>query len=492
MSQSLSRVERWYPRSFLQLLLVAFALAALPVVFAYLYAALQLDRLSVLSRTAVFQAAGAARESRRLVDEATTLERVARQYLVLGDAALFDDYGRLRQRFKRTTSALALLPLDDQQLGLLNDAVELEEALHERLRAPLPGAIVTRTRMVTDYAELSDLTARLLAGSNAVIDREIAHLRDLAAHAGRSLWWQFLGLVPVAVALAFGLAWMVGRPVRQLDTAIRRIGAGDLDESVVVNGPRDLNQLGERLDWLRRRLAELETQRERLLRHVSHELKTPLTSIREGAELLSDGTGGSLTPMQRDIAAILRSKSVELQGLIEKLIEYHRARSDPEPLVRTDVRLDEMAKQVIEDHRLALAARGMRIEPRLDTVVVLADAGKLRVIVDNLLSNAVRYSPDGGLVILEVRREGANVLVEVIDEGPGVPAAERERIFDWFERGEAARGGVGDPRVRGSGLGLAIAREWVLAHDGVIEVINSARGSGAHFRVRLPVPDRGR
>jgi two-component system sensor histidine kinase GlrK len=117
----------------------------------------------------------------------------------------------------------------------------------------------------------------------------------------------------------------------------------------------------------------------------------------------------------------------------------------------------------------------------LDSLTLQADEEKLRAVVANLVSNAIKYSPDGGMISLALRQQGDEAVLDIGDAGPGVPIEDRERIFDWFYQGEDAPRG----RLRGSGLGLAIAREFVLAHGGRIEVLASS-GPGAHFRVTIP------
>ena len=126
----------------------------------------------------------------------------------------------------------------------------------------------------------------------------------------------------MVIFLVVGFTILIARPIRQIDAAIRRLGQADFSVPVQVGGPEDLQQLGERLDWMRQRLADLEQQKNRFLRQMSHELKTPLTALREGAELLSEEVVGKLTPEQREIAEILRHNSIELQKLIEDLLSY--------------------------------------------------------------------------------------------------------------------------------------------------------------------------
>lgn len=484
-------LEFRYPKSFFKLLILAFAAVALPLILAFINAAVYVERLAEQSQTVVVQAAQSARGSRLLTEQVTSLERVVRQYLILGDAALVNDYERLRRRFKDTTSDLSLLPLDESQLEQLNRTIEREQTLYERFRAQVSkGSVPARERdaLIEGYLELSDLSRAMLDISNALIDREVEDLRTTAGRAQRILWWQLFATVPIGLLLALGVTVLVARPIRHLDRAIRGLGDGKFERSIRVRGPADLVYLGERLEWLRQRLVELENEKQRFLRHVSHELKTPLTSLREGSELLADGTTGPLNDGQRNVVGILQRQSAELQRMIEDLLNYQRLQEGLATLQLAPVELDRLAAAVAENHRMAAAARNVRISLGLEPLSLRADAEKVRVIIDNLLSNAVKYSPAGGVVSLLVRRDDAHALLEVFDMGPGIAAADRERVFEWFFRSDAGHQG----RVKGSGLGLAIVRELVQAHGGQVEVADAVQGGedgsrGAHFRVRLPL-----
>ena len=472
---------RYYPKSFLKLLLLAFGVVALPLVLGLLDAAVYVDRLTGESRAAVVQAAEAARESRLLMEQVTGLERVVRQYLVLGDAELLGDYNRLRKGFKATTSELSLLPLDESQLRELNRTIDKEQALYALLNL-LPATPREQRALIEGYVTLSDLAQGVLQISNELIDREIERMRQGAEEARRVLWRRLLATTVLGVLIALGVTYLVAQPIRQLDQAIRRLGTGTFHGEIRVRGPADLEYLGSRLDWMRGRLEELEQQKRLFLRHVSHELKTPLTALREGSELLAEGAAGPLSARQGEIVAILQNKSAQLQHLIEDLLDYHRAQ---ESLARLDlgpVRLDQVVSQVLEEHRLQAQARSLRTELSLDTVTLNADADKLRVVVDNLVSNAIKYSPEGGTISLALASRESKVTLDVVDSGPGIPPEDHERIFDWFFRGEHGHQG----RVRGSGLGLAIAREFVTAHRGSVEVVGDG-APGAHFRVTLPL-----
>ena len=469
-----------YPKSFLKLLLLGFGLVSLPLILALWNAGAYVDRLTTQSQAAVEQAAEAARASRVLMEQVTAMERLARQYLILGDASLLADYATVRRSFKQTTSDMSLLPLDETQLQELNKTIEKEQALFEQLGGKHDRR-EERKQMIDGYVELSDLATSVLKQSNLLIDREIENMGAAARRTQSSLLWQLAASIPLGVLVAALFAFLIAKPIRQLDHAIRQLGGAEFSTGIEVRGPADLEYLGRRLEWLRQRLVELEQQKTKFLHHVSHELKTPLTALREGSELLADGSSGTLNQQQSEIAEILRHNSLQLQRLIEELLGYQQALDSVNRLALQPIDLSEVARKAAEAHKLALAARDLELALQLEPAVLSGDADKLRVVLDNLLSNAIKYSPQGGTITLVVRAEQDRILLEVGDTGPGIAAEDQERVFDWFFEGKLAHQG----RVKGSGLGLAIARELVLAHRGSIEVI-AKRAPGAHFRVGLP------
>jgi two-component system sensor histidine kinase GlrK len=330
--------------------------------------------------------------------------------------------------------------------------------------------------------DLAENAYEVLAISYLVADREVVRLRASAEIVQRQLILLVLFGTAVALATALLLSRYIARPIAELDGSIRQLGDADFSRPIKVRGPEDLQTLGERLDWLRRRLGELEAEKNRFLRHLSHELKTPLTALREGAELLNDQVGGPLAPPQRQVVTIMRDNSVKLQRLIEDLLDYQRALHAAASLEPRPVALDALAREVIRSHELAMRAKAQALALDLDKVTVEADPEKLRSILDNLLGNAVKFTPGGGTITVAVHLGslGAEAVIDVVDSGPGVPMEERDAIFNSFFRGRAQASG----RIEGTGLGLAIAREFVEAHGGRISVV--PRKNGGHFRVTLP------
>lgn len=294
---------------------------------------------------------------------------------------------------------------------------------------------------------------------------------------GQLLVAEALALVAAGVLLWFGRR-VTARLWSRFERAVHALGSGQFDRRIRLKGPEDMRRVGRRLDWLRSRLLALEEQRTLVFRHVSHELKTPLATLREGAGLLQEEAAGPLTEQQKKIAGIMHSNALRLQALIESLLKLQQAGFMRDRLEAGVIRLDELLREVLDSHQLATRDKHLHIAGALAPLAVEGGREELLTILDNLVSNAIKYSPANGTIRIAASQAGEQAVIDIIDAGPGIPAADRERIFEPFYRGRTTRG------VTGVGLGLAIAQQFVLAHRGTLELVDST--SGAHFRVTLP------
>jgi two-component system sensor histidine kinase GlrK len=493
------------PRSIVRLILLGFAAVAVPLIAAVITAVIQVDRLAASSRQAVLDAGAATQESRAIAENLTAMERSLGQYYVLADRDFYRSYLGRRGAFNAAAQQLAALNLGDEQRQRLTQLLAAERRVNQKLLGTRGEPnLVDPSAVSPAFADLHERAREILAESSKRITFEANRTREGSAKLQRTLLLQAAAVVPVALILAGIFVVLITRPLRQIDNEIRRLGSGSFSAPVAVRGPRDLQELGLRLDWLRRRVLDLEEQKTTFLQHISHELKTPLTSIREGAQLLLDDSARGLNEEQKEIALILRDSSQQLQRLIEDLLEFGK-RSVPrlETPPRERVALDEIVRKALDSHALGRTAKNLRVRTHLTPAAVAGDANQLRIVVDNLLSNAIKYTPASGeiQVVLTVEEEaqGENerdhkgddnggvergtITLEVADSGPGVDTDERERVFEPFYQGRAPYVGP----VQGTGLGLTIARQYVHAHDGSIEILEATTsGHGARVRVRLP------
>ena len=308
-----------------------------------------------------------------------------------------------------------------------------------------------------------------------------------------TLAWQAFWLAVVGGIAILFVTWRVSKPIRALDRAISQLGQGGFSRAIRVQGPADLEALGHQLEWLRGRLLELAQEKNRFLRHMSHELKTPLANIREGTELLLDGSVGELASDQAEVAEILRGNGIKLQRLIENLLNFSAWQTRSEVLNYSDFPLRDLVRSVLKGHLLPMKAQQITLCADVQSAFVYADREMLRTVLDNLISNAVKYSPRQGALLVRAYRAESELVIEVADQGPGVPMSERKRVFDAFYQGAQSHDGL----VGGTGIGLSVVMESVQAHDGMVDITDERQSitmqdgqthvfTGAHFRVIIP------
>lgn len=474
---------RLYPRSFFEYALAALFVFALPFLAAVASMSWFVERLTVDSGAAV-RAALVVGDSRRAIDaQLAQLERAAQQLQVLGDALLRERYAALHARFSQTLDTYREAVDTDEERMRLDELDALETSIAATV-ATAAADSSELARATVAFDRLAVLARQAGEASDAALAQRLEALQQRADRAVRTLLWGTAALLAAAVLLAVGLARALTGPVRVLDRAIRALGRGDWSRPVSARGPRDLSELADRLEWLRLRLADLERQRIGFIQHVSHDLKTPLASLREGSALLADGVMGPLSDAQREVVAIISNMSRRLERMIERLLAF--AAAPPARAVdRRQVRLDELLARVAGEQKLQSTARQLTVRIDAPPARAAVDEDMLRTIVDNLLSNAIRFSPPGGTVRMELEDKPDVLRLRVSDEGPGVPQAERELVFEPFYTQPRALPNGGDTAgTDGTGLGLAIAREHARLHGGELRLVPTPRG--ACFELTLP------
>ena len=462
-------------------MLFGLALIAVPLLIAILTAVLQIRDLADKGQKIVIQGVAGARASQALFGHVAFLQRTAGLYGVLGKADLLDLYRTEDERLSATREQLRLHAAADmaqtlEQLGVL------QQSIRSTVMSTPSGTGAYAADLSSRFEELSALVERIAKQSNAQVDSEVAELEAQTLQARNQLLWQTAPLLPLALIAVFVLTLGVGRPLRKLDRAISELGQGTFTHPIAVSGPHDLERLGGQLEWLRQRLLELAHERNRFLRHMSHELKTPLSNIREGTELLMDGAVGELDSSQREVTAILRENGIKLQRMIENLLSFSAWQTSSVGLEATEFRLRPLVKQVLENQQLTLLSQRVRLDVRVEDVTLVADRGKIRLILENLVSNAVKYSPKGGTIHLRARSADTQLVLDVADGGPGIPPEERAHVFEAFYTGRAAH----STPVKGTGIGLSVVLEFVAAHGGTVQIVDG-EFAGAHFRITMPI-----
>jgi len=314
----------------------------------------------------------------------------------------------------------------------------------------------------------------LLVGASVVVASAVA---TLGRAGGVAPWLSIPVTILLALAVTQLLAVGMTSPLREMTAAARRMARGDYAVRVTETSSDEVGELARAFNRMAHDLAMVDRQRRELVANVSHELRTPLTALRAVLENLVDGA----EPADPRSLQPALAQAERLGNLVTDLLDLARVDAGKAPLSPEPVAMARLLSDAVEEARVA--GRPVQYDVRVDPpdLVVPADPARLHQLVANLLDNASRHSPTGGLVTVTATRAGAQHRIEVADEGPGVAPVDRERAFEAFGTLSATEGGGG------TGLGLAIAR-WVTdLHAGSIGFVDPGPGgTGARVRVDLP------
>lgn len=487
------------------LVVAGFALTVLPCVVAVLFSVLALEELSEASRDTAYQVAQISEKRQLLRKRLVDMERRGKQYLVLREPDSRETYVQTDRQVRQLLSELAYYAVDPQFRSQLDAVAKVADELLlavTGINSPLPQALNGAGRLaglgasptaragsgddvrVALFDQLGPITDDLSQASGRLIDRMVTALERQAASVQNRILVQTGVLVPASLVLISLFIYLITHPIRQLDRGIRQLGTGNLRDAIEVSGPSDLRYLGQRLEWLRDQLTNLEQAKQHFVRNVSHELKTPLANIHEGAELLADEIVGEINAEQQGIIEIMLSNANRLEHLISELIHYGSANVRRRGSKQERLDLREIVRTVIKDLELRLRAKSIALKDDLHPAVMSGNREQLRLVVDNLLSNAIKYTPEQGRIEVSLLQQRGSIQLTVQDDGPGIRPEDRSMVFEPFFRTSSGRAAG----VKGTGLGLAIVRECVASHQGIVDVVDSPSGrGGACFRVRLPV-----
>jgi len=469
----------WQPRSIRQLVLLGFLLVVAPLGVAVLLTVQSLhgqalDNADLTQRTVTLTRA-TAQMQRDLLD----LERRSYQYATLQDDDLlrlvrvgFDDLEDSLGTIITHLSGTAAVPA----IRLRTLLRQLQQTLLAAKRDPL--------RLADALAQFDGISQQVRVTeqhSRARVDEEQEQQLTRSTEHSRWLLLMALGLALTTLLVALFFSYWISRPVKQVERVIRQLGGARSQDEIRINGPREMQLLGRQLSWLRDHLIELDEQKQQFLRHISHELKTPLASLREGADLLAEGiVGPDLNPGQREIVGIIQANSQELQRLIENLLDYNQLLSQ-EDILPQRVKLPQLLEEIFSGHRLPLKRQRLLIKTAMTVPEWELDVSKTRAALDNLISNAISYAESGtSIQVSSYVRKGVLVL-DVANCGHPIEEDEAERIFEPFFQGRASRQGA----IKGSGIGLSVARECIQAQGGSLRLA-TCKGFDVCLRITLP------
>jgi len=478
------------PQAVWQLVVLALMVVVAPLAWLLYSTAISLQTLTLDSRQVTEESVMLAENGRNAHAALIDMERIARQYIVLEDKTLLELYS--------TTAEGLITPLTNIE-GVLKArdvhmlVTDINEA-QDRLAGSLQSKPPTSTEIVNSLSEISVMQNgldELLQLIRNYSESRLGTLGHKAAEVRQGVFQSSLFLVPVTLLLIALFTVLIVRPIGHLQLAIRRLGTGQT-RPIRLYGPVELVNLAKELNNLQQRLTQVEEQKQQFLRHVSHELKTPLSSIREGTSLLQDELVGSLSLPQREVVKLVDENGKQLQKLIENLLQFNRLNYDAQlhrkvgllinQTQHSQFDLNEQVTEVLQQHWLRLSQSGQKICLGGPSVTLIADRDKIATTLDNLVSNAIAYGSINGKIWLLWETGESGLEIKVRNIGTPIAPAEAPNIFEPFYQGSIRR----TTAVKGSGIGLSVARECIQAQGGEL-FLSANQPNNICFSIRLPV-----
>lgn len=467
------------------LIVLGFVIAVMPLFLAVMYAAFGMRETSALGRTINSQVFEQTKAVRLVLQKTGDIERKARLFVLLSDPALRQPYEQqsyenTRAAFKQALAVLLQLHVDNKIALLVNELEEKENLIYQQIVGSATG---NDAELPVDEAfqGLRESSHNLSREFESHVDHEFNELHRQSESLEEGLLVKGAVLLLISFIFIAILLAVLSRSMRQLDAGIRRLGSGELEAAIEVTGPSDMRYLGNRLEWLRTHLMELEQSKQQFIHNVAREIEQPLASIRDSAQQLVDNNEDEPS----DITQQLCANVDKLKTVSDELIRYSQINAKPEMNRKGNVDMKGLLESVIDDFQTPLQAKSISLKKLVRPVEISGIQEQLSGIIGQLLSNAVKYSPVNGEIRIMLRASGTQMELEIEDEGPGIALEERPHVFEPFFRGKSAQS---DDNAEGRGLGLAMVKDYVANHQGKVDIIEPRQDQqGARFRVQLPL-----
>lgn len=494
MSVLLSQVKTFWHRfnlpwkgSLYQWMLGSFILVSVPLIFAIVYALVALDNYSKQAHKSVFQTIVVTENSRLVLERLVSMERSIRQYQVLKEASLLDAFVTHHQKL----------------VGLLNDSQSehLPAGLSHQLQRlkqqeqSLFQSIPTREvdykplseAVLGQFAELAQQARQIIELGSQQQSQEVVALSEYESQVRQRLVFIVLASAFLALLLSIFFVHYITRPIKKTRMQIQRLVKDDFETPISIKGPKDLQELGENLEGLRQELRHLENEKQQFIRNISHELKTPLATLKEGTDLLSEELIGTLNSEQKEIVQLMQVGNFNIMNLVANLLEYQKAVSIQSTLDNRYFALPDLVDSLRQDYQLLLQSKQLDLIVSLPETTLYADYEKLKVVLSNFISNAIKFSSSGGCISISAELSDNTLQLVIEDQGPGISEDIHKLIFEDFFQGQLQPSST----MKGTGLGLAIVGYYVEQHSGEVLLLPPNEiFSGARFALVLPLEQK--
>lgn len=469
-----------------KLTLLGFTLVALPLVIALIYSAIQVNQMSKQATQTIFSVAALTTANRELNEKQLKLERFASQYIVLKEAELKTNYLVQESQIIKIVNSKLTIYNDDVLSRYSQDFSIIISKIHELI---INRTIEDNSLEVVHlyFVALAKVSQNINQRSIELINIQANQIKLTAEQVSSTMLMSLL-IIPATFIIAGLFIFLITSPLKLLIEKIQSLEQGDFENKIVLKGSPEITEIADALEMMRLRLHALELQKSSFIRHISHELKTPLAAIREGTELLYDNSVGKLNDEQQEVCHIIKASVNRLQRLIEDLLDFNIVLDSTSLQDSEEISLQSLLNNVLADHKLDIKRKNITVNQTLDNIFIHSNGKQLKVILDNILSNAIKYSPDNSAIEISNTFEGQQLQLSIIDYGLGISPDIKDKVFDAFYQGPAPE----NSQIKGSGLGLTIVKELLMRLNGDINIVNQQTDSkddnnkGAWVKIMLP------
>lgn len=393
----------------------------------------------------------------RLTELASLADTPGKKELVARVTALHGDYGRLFLDTAGPTGSRGLAPGDIARFRAERERITPEAA--QSLRELSKLAAAERDDRLTRIEAISVKTANVILVTLILAVMLVIVVSALNTHA-------------------------VSAPITRLREKTKTVARGEFGDPLDIASPPEIRELAEAFNAMCERLRELDQMKIDYIGHLSHELRTPLTAIKEASSMLEEGLFSAVPEKQRELQTLIREECERLIRSVNRLLDFSMMESGMMPLTLQEASLGPIVEKNVQRCSPLAQRKNIILQTRVPAELprIRMDAEKIDVVLENLLSNALKFTPEGGLITVAARPDtaGTGVEVSVSDTGRGIPESGLKDVFEKFRRVDDGKGAV-----RGTGLGLAIVKHIINAHGGHVWV-ESEFGRGSTFTFSLP------
>ncbi|AGH45448.1 sensor histidine kinase [Paraglaciecola psychrophila] len=455
-----------------QLTLISFVVVLVPLALLVGYSQIKLSEIGQIATNEAEYSVNTVRRVSKMEGLSVDIERLVRQYHIVKKDALKPLIGKSSQRFTEFQ-----IPVCEKLTEKTNCSNLTERVDWINQYSGTDDQLLLDAQLAEFKQNLYDLSAQV----DSSLDRRIQDQQIYVSSVQQTQFWLTACLLGASFILIALGSKAILKPVSRLERIITAMSRQeDILPEIATSGPKELIVLEQKLHRLAGRLIQLENLRHALLRHASHELKTPLASIKEGCSLLTEQVVGPLNTDQEEVLSLLNSSTDRLNLLIVQLLDYNLLLQQAKP-VFSKINSERFFNEFVTENSLAIKQHDNQIDMKLELATVFADQTLFRRILDNLVSNAIAHGSKGSPINIRLYQKGNMQVLDFANRGQQIDMDQRHILFQPFSRGE----GVRNDRVTGSGLGLSIVADCARMMFGKAEMVE-VDYADVCIRVQIP------